>query len=505
MDALKNIGFGKIAVVVLILAAIVGGYVYVRGFGPPPRPQPIEAGTDDPELYRTTAPPAPAPVPVVDPARLAVDDLALFVQGRVGEGHIERTIAIVNRGQAPGRIDRMEVIGDPAFAFVGTSGSCSEVPGGEACRARIILSTTLSGSYRSALVVNWRAAGAAGASPEIRVALTGEVATAEMLPDIEIPRDWAAERLRQLKAERAAASGGFFARRPGAGGADGAAGPASQPDYGGGTAKRVGSLPVDRTRVVTTDRYIEATLETSINSRVPGEIRAIVARNVLGADGRLVLIPARSKLVGRYQGLLPAAGTSSGGRALKSGDTRLAVVWTRIIRPDGAHIVIKDGGYDAMGRSGLIGEVDNRLAERFFAASLVSAISFAGSAAQAALEDRQNGYQAITSGSQTVLVPSTPSRLANALSGGSRNAVDRLSSVTEKLLEEGLALEPIITIPQGTNFFVIPQADIWIPAPTRDGSATTALALRDTPGAPARGPDAGEAVLPPVAPVEGEP
>ena len=536
---LKKIGLLRGLLALGVLGILVGMYVVAVMNKPPPRPTTIDAGQDDASLYRLAdRPPPPPPVPAILPGRLASDDLAVYMRAVQASGPVERTLAFVNRGQTRIRVEAIEPAGDTAFALVGTTG-CGEIETGAPCQARILMSTANAGSPRASLVVRWRLAGPpAGPLEELRISLAGEIEPAGILPalpDIEVPRDWAAERLAAQRRARAEARPGMIlgqvpggavergdpvlARRPLAQGAQ--AGSASQPDYGEDFARRTGSLPVDRTRVVTADRFIEATLVSSINSRLPGEIRASVARNVYGADGRLVLIPARSSLIGRYEGILPSNGssgsasaTAGSGRGLKAGDVRLAVRWSRIIRPDGAHILIDDQGYDAMGRAGLIGEVDNRMFERFFGAALVTTLSVAGSAAQGYIEDGgRQSYQSITSGSSTLLVPNQPSRSAAATRQGMQTAIDRMSSTADQMIRDGLNLDPIITIPQGTLFFVVPKDDIWIPAPEPGAAATTRRVgppvRRPVPvpaaafGAPAAGERAAfEPALPPVGPDE---
>jgi type IV secretion system protein VirB10 len=114
------------------------------------------------------------------------------------------------------------------------------------------------------------------------------------------------------------------------------------------------TLPVDRYRVITADRYIGAVLENSVNSQIPGRIIAIVERNIYGADGRLALLPKGTRIICSYQSLA------------KVGDTRLNVGCSRAIRPDGASVMLTDAqGADQMARTGLVGDVDIRMWERY--------------------------------------------------------------------------------------------------------------------------------------------
>lgn len=489
LDILRNFGWSKIFAIAMVLVAIVVVYVGVGLQKPEQRDVRVDPGSDASDLYTLPAPPAPPPVPVLQPGRLVPSEQALFVQGRQGEGPVVVEFALSNRGQRRVGVASQTIDGDTAFAL---ASSCAEVEPGASCQARILMSTTLAGNFRARVVLRYgsdaagQPPGSAGSSEELAIALAGEVFAAvasfglPALPLVpEIPRDFAAERAEAQRRERAAAQISILAgRMPGGDTERGdaamvrRAAPSSaelerrpsQSDYGSGVPRRDAGLPVDRTRVITADRYIEATLATSINSRIPGEVRGIVSRNVMGVDGRLVLIPARSSLIGRYEGML---GTGAGSRPVRPGDARLAIRWTRIIRPDGAHVVIDDQGYDAMGRSGLIGEVDNRLFERFFGAALVTTLQVGASIAQGAIDQASTTYQVVNQGGTSILVPQNSGGLLGGLREGGRTGVDRMSAFVEQMLRDGMTLEPIITIPQGTMFFVVPREDIWFPDATR--------------------------------------
>lgn len=125
---------------------------------------------------------------------------------------------------------------------------------------------------------------------------------------------------------------------------------------------------------------IAAVLETAINSDLPGYARALVSRDVSSFDGSRVLIPRGSRLIGQYRS----------GVAL--GQSRAFVIWTRLIRPDGATIDLNSPGIDALGRGGLEGETDNHFLGRFGGAILMTLL---GAAANAAATDNNADTQVI--------------------------------------------------------------------------------------------------------------
>lgn len=201
------------------------------------------------------------------------------------------------------------------------------------------------------------------------------------------------------------------------------------------------TLPVDRFRVITADRYIGAVLENAINSQIPGRVVAVVERHVFGADGRVPLLPKGTRVICDYQSLA------------KVGDTRLQVTCSRAILPDGASIELTDAqGADQMARTGFIGVVDNRIWERYGTAMIVSIMSAASSLGASISSNQQ-----ITSG-------------GNSLS-------QNLGQVTAKVLEQSVDLAPVVEIPAGSKIQIIPRVDIWLRKPELASAARA-------PGAP---------------------
>ena len=114
---------------------------------------------------------------------------------------------------------------------------------------------------------------------------------------------------------------------------------------------------------------IPAVLETALNSDLPGFARAVVSRDVRSFDGSTVLIPRGSRCIGEYRS------------AVSLGQSRVFVIWTRILRPDGGSIQIGSNGGDELGRAGLAGKVDHHFFERFSGAVLLTVLDAAAYAA----------------------------------------------------------------------------------------------------------------------------
>ncbi len=107
---------------------------------------------------------------------------------------------------------------------------------------------------------------------------------------------------------------------------------------------------------------IAGTLETAINSDLPGYVRAVVTRDVMGFDGRRVLIPSGSRLIGQYKS------------GLAAGQSRAFIVWTRLTRPDGVSVALGSPATDTLGRAGLTGKVNSHFFKRFGSALLLSVV-----------------------------------------------------------------------------------------------------------------------------------
>jgi type IV secretion system protein VirB10 len=136
---------------------------------------------------------------------------------------------------------------------------------------------------------------------------------------------------------------------------------------GGGTAEA--EAMVNPSTTVTEGTLIPAVLETAINTDVPGYVRAVVSQDVRSFDGTKVLIPRSSRVIGQYQS------------GVQGGQKRAYVIWTRLIRPDGASIAIASPGVGYDGTTGIAGDVDTHFFSRFGSAMLLSVVGGLGAIA----------------------------------------------------------------------------------------------------------------------------
>jgi type IV secretion system protein VirB10 len=143
------------------------------------------------------------------------------------------------------------------------------------------------------------------------------------------------------------------------------------------------TTPAVQARVLPTERmllpkgaFVDCTLETAIDSTLPGMTTCITASDTFGVDGKVVLLERGTKLVGETQG------------HVRQGAARVFVLWTEARTPTGVVVPLASPGTDALGRSGLPGEVNRHFWERFGAAILISVID---GAVQAAVQSDGGG------------------------------------------------------------------------------------------------------------------
>jgi type IV secretion system protein VirB10 len=192
---------------------------------------------------------------------------------------------------------------------------------------------------------------------------------------------------------------------------------------------------------------IPGILETAIVSDLPGQIRAIVSDDVYSFDGRRVLIPTGTRLIGEYQS------------EIVRGQKRIFVVWSRMLRDDGVSIRLDSIGADSLGRSGLTGHVDNKFRERFGAAILLSIVGGGAS--------YLTGY-----GSQGASGDSDDAENAEEIARST--IAETFSDMANQALGDSLRIPPTISVSQGERIFVFVRQDLDF-SPMYEDPVTEAL------------------------------
>lgn len=210
------------------------------------------------------------------------------------------------------------------------------------------------------------------------------------------------------------------------------------------------------TDVIPQGTIISAVLETAIDSDLPGYVRAVVSRDVTGFDGRRVLVPRGSRLIGQYRS------------GLSLGQTRAFVIWTRLLRPDGVSIQLASPATDPLGRAGLSGKVDNHFVQRFGSAVLLSVIGGA--------------VNAFGNGNGEVIIRST----------------EDARSVAAIALQRSIDIPPTIKVAHGAPIRIFTARDLDFSTVDEPEFASGAVVFQNGPAAPAPGaPQSPVGVLPP--------
>ncbi|WP_192247980.1 type IV secretion system protein VirB10 [Mesorhizobium caraganae] len=178
---------------------------------------------------------------------------------------------------------------------------------------------------------------------------------------------------------------------------------------------------------------IPGILETAIVSDLPGQIRAIVSQDVYSFDGRRVLIPTGTHLIGEYQS------------DVVRGQKRIFVIWTRLIRDDGVTVRLNSIGADSLGRSGLTGVVDNKFRERFGAAILLSIVG--------GVSSYLTGYGSNAAGGGN-------DQAAQAEDIARTTIAQTFSDMANQALGDSLHIPPTISVSQGERIFVYVRQDL---------------------------------------------
>jgi len=157
-------------------------------------------------------------------------------------------------------------------------------------------------------------------------------------------------------------------------GIGGATGPAANPPGPGAGGGRENELKVSSTARIGAAQLVAPSftlargmsfgcaLASKIVSEQTGPVSCIVARNVYGSDGRVLLIERGAHLDGAYHA------------QLRVGQSRLAVLWERLRMPNGVVVDLASNATGALGEAGADGALDNHWPERIGAALFLSFI-----------------------------------------------------------------------------------------------------------------------------------
>ncbi|MGV6876439.1 TrbI/VirB10 family protein [Pseudochelatococcus sp. B33] len=174
---------------------------------------------------------------------------------------------------------------------------------------------------------------------------------------------------------------------------------------------------------------IPAALVTGINSDLPGQIVGTVTENVYDTvTGRHLLIPQGALLIGEYDS------------GVAFGQSRVLLVWSRIVMPDGSSIVLdRLPGVDTAGYAGLEDQVDNHWLRLIGGAVLSSLL---GIGAELAAPENRGG---------------DGNRIIIATRDGARETINE---VGQQITRRNLNIQPTLKVRSGFPVRVIVNKDL---------------------------------------------
>ncbi len=180
---------------------------------------------------------------------------------------------------------------------------------------------------------------------------------------------------------------------------------------------------------------IPAILSTGINSELPGQISAMVTRDIKDSiKGKFLLIPKGSKLLGQY------------GSTAAFGSQRLFLGFNRIIFPNGHSINIGSmPGQSADGFAGFDADVDNHLFRILSNCFFLSSITTAASSVQHSYGN--------SSGMQTLYTTQA------------RELSSDVSEALSRIIERNINLAPTLKVQPGYKFTISLTKDIFFKEP----------------------------------------
>ena len=204
-------------------------------------------------------------------------------------------------------------------------------------------------------------------------------------------------------------------------------------------------------RTIIQGKIIYAVLETAINTDIPGTLRAIISRDIYAEQGTDIMIPKGSRLIGQYSS------------QVKGGQTRVGVMWNRLIRPDGIDIEIGSQGVDPLGRPGVAGNVYDHFWRKIGNAFLVSYVVpvAAAEAAKGASSSKDSSTSTTSKNNTDGSITVTTS--GDAVSQAITDSTKQFSDITKGMIQDSFSTNPTITVNQGTIVNILVQKDLVFP------------------------------------------
>ena len=213
-----------------------------------------------------------------------------------------------------------------------------------------------------------------------------------------------------------------------------------------GIPKSISSWRVDMSEMIFSDKPIPAVIARAIDTNNPAPVTAYVERNVYAEEGRNIIIPSGSRLIGSFGSISAAAENTSE-------SARVQISWERLIRPDGSIFVFTGQTADAQGRAGALGYVDKQLFKKYTLPVVTTVLKSAASYFIASAKDSAGEVE--TSKQQ-------------AANDARQSFLSDMESLFDDILADKTEVKAMTYIPAGTRIIVYPNTDLWLRSVERD-------------------------------------
>ena len=208
-----------------------------------------------------------------------------------------------------------------------------------------------------------------------------------------------------------------------------------------GIPKTISTWPVDMDMMILADKPIPAVIARSIDTEHEVPVTAFVERNVYAEDGRNVVIPAGSRLIG-------SCGGSEGGSEEASPSARITITWERLIMPNGVMFDMSNAkSADAQGRGGVLGYLDRQLFKKY-ALPFVTNLATSGLSILFATDEESKGEN--------------ESSRQQAMNDARENFLDNTQNMFDQIIQDRADIRAITFVPAGTRIIVYPGQDLWL-------------------------------------------
>lgn len=177
--------------------------------------------------------------------------------------------------------------------------------------------------------------------------------------------------------------------------------------------------------------YLRCVLETRIVTDNEGFTSCILSEPVYSINGRRMLLPKGSKILGSYRG--------------EANGPRIQVVWDRITTPTGLDVAMSSPGIDNLGGAGHPGHYTNHWPSKVASALLVSLISDAFK------------YAAAENGPRTTTITDGGTIIDSPFESNTARTMDRMAN---EIISRNLRRPATVTINQGSVVAVYVARDV---------------------------------------------